>query len=776
MFISLEETTPDEFVLGSFTRIQFPYEAKNETELITNKSSMQVREGLIIKDLMNVLVGNEGTNVVFENRSYLKDILYRLKGPRFVFRQQLDVHFRDIVEKLSTLGSRVYALKQFLHVYNYDLYGNVMGRFCKFIRECLKSYHFLIYQNYQLSQNGHQISIVTFYQQLCDIPMGSLECPAFECITHLYEIAQSINIQSEQRFQKSKLLDMKFCNLMDSLKEDMNTNFLDDIVVDSQNSNKLKGGALLNLVNDAVQKAKGNPKWFRFLYDLYEQISTDYVLILNTWLLKGELCDPFSEFAITEDHSNEKTYDSYYWTNKFAIKRDMLPRQLYSNKLQKLLYFTGKYLRYMKECDFEVSESNSLNFVTSLQDDNLELLILSAYERANFYLIRMLCTAFKFPEFMTSMNQYFLMLDGGKFDKFLNIANHELKRSYFSASTYDIVKAYEKVYLQDIQSNKICYFSAIITVIFENKSFLEELLEIIRTKVTDANDIMKAIDLGSLTNILKENIQKNKESGISEMSTKENQKCIKLAISKLNIDIKIPFPINQILSESHKLEYQILFRHLAMIKFIEKRLEKSWRELGYQTFWTWGFEDSRVRKWIKRCRFIHTKMFDFIRLYIFYSKVEVIDTNWVTIDNVLSEFEEQNYKFDIGRLKQLITEFLSSSMSDLLLSQTNLATCLYELLTLIIIFHEYIMSARKVLLFLDQSLMDSQRLKYNYSFVFEPSEKETKLISLIQVLDSYHLTFQRKVVELSQNLSYYGGIDSPKLLILEKLLLSTFKL
>lgn len=777
MFVSLEETDPDDFVVGNFTRVVLPYKKNNDIDVKINKISPKERETQIVQDLMYVLVGNEGIYITFEDRDYLDDIFYCLKGPQFKIHQHVDVNFRDIVNQLSNLGTKVYSLKQFLSFFNIYSYGKVMGRFCDFIRNFLKRYHTLIYQNNQLFQKHRQLSVVSLYQQLCDVLMESEGCSAFQCISQLYEITQTIIEESKQRFQKSNLMDMKFRNLMNSLKEDMNSSILDDIIIDSQNSKQVKGGALLNIVSDAIQKAKGNLNAYKFIKKLYEHISLDYVIMLNTWLASGKLSDPYDEFVISEDRSNAITYDSYYWTNKFAIKREMLLRQLSSAKIQRMLYFTGKYLRYIQECKTETSEINgTYNSITSLLDNNLELLISSAYERANFLFIQMLCGTYKFHGFINLMNQYFLMSDGGKFDMFLNISNHELKRSFSSASVYDIIKAYERIYSKETATTTVDYFSTITSVKFENRSFLEELLEIIKTKATDANDIMKAIDMGSLNNILKENIEKNTSPDTSQISIKENQRCNKLAISKLNVDIQIPFPINQIITESHKLEYQILFRHIAMIKFIEKRLEKSWRELGYQTFWTWGFEDIRVRKWIKRCRFIHTKMFDFLRLYIFYSKVEVIDINWEKMGNILYEFENQNYEYDVAKLKRLITEFLSSSMSDLLLSQTNLTTCLYEILTLIIVFHEYVMSARKVLLFLDETLMDSQRQKYNFSFVYSHTEKEKKLASLIQVLDSYHLTFQRKMVELSQNLSYYGGVDSPKLLILEKLLVSTFKL
>lgn len=776
MFLSLEETNPDQFLLGEFSKISLPFKTKDQKSSIAAISSFKERERHILQDLFCILIGKEGKYITYENLM-TNDTFERLKGIKYKIDNDIDVNFRDITLKLMDLGTKVSSLLYFKTFFDRHVYGKVIGKLCEFIRNTLKTFQFMICQLNDSSHKDPSFSMITLFQQINNSSLDNTNCSAYKCISHLYDIAQLVIDENQKRLEKSHLIDMKFESLMHSLREGMNNNVLDDIIVDSQNSRQFKGGAILNVVYDQAQKMKGNANSYNFLQMLYETISSDYVLIINHWLENAEILDSFNEFFIMEDKSNKASYSSYYWFNKFAIKREVLLKQISSTELQKMIFFTGKYLRITRECEFTASGMKEHFMpIKSLQDKNLELLITLAYERANQKVIELLCAGYDFPNFMLMMNKHFLISDGSLFDNFLNLTNHELKRNFNSAFVYDISKAYEIIYTTNSHNGCGKLFQSILSIKFESKSFFEELQEIIKTKVTDAKDIMNAMDLKSLTDILKENIQINEQSTNSENTERETRRCGKLAISKLNIDIEIPFPINQVITESHKLEYQILFRHTAMIKFIEKRLEKSWRELGYQTFWTWSFDDFRVRKWIKRCRFIHTKMFDFVRLYLYYSKYEVNEANWARIDHTIAEFKNQNYKYDLSKFKLLITEYLSSSMSDLLLSQSNLTKCMYELLTLIFVFHEYVMSARKVLLFLDESLMDSQRQKYNFSFVYSSAEKEKKLKSVIQVLDSYHLAFQRKLVELCHNLSYYGGVDSPKLLILETLLVSTFKL
>lgn len=774
--VTLDDENADIFNIGSFTNVTLPLKSTHQVESILNIRTLKDREGRIIKDILDVLVGKQGEFIRYNNQ-IPSDNSTQLTVRKYTIDLGIDINFRDTVIKLSDLGSKVAFIMNFESIYNRNVNGQVIGKLCEVIRNTIRLYHLLIDQLVETTKNDSNFNLISLFHRISHQQMEIVDCSALKCIELIFDIIHTIHIENHKRLQSSNLIDMKFESLMNSLKEDLDSNMLDDIIVDSQSSTQVKGGSVLNIVMKITQQNKSDIQSHTFLKNLYEEISVGYLPIINNWLQHGELSDSFNEFFVVEDTINDVAYNSYYWLNKFAIKREGLLCQLNSTELQKMMFLSGKYMRIIRECNYIVpSTPCAFSPIKSLQDKDVELLVSAAYNTANQNILQMLCVAYELPKFMSLLNKYFLISDGSLFDDFLNLSNHELKRSFTTAAIDDIIKSYESVYKKKSQGRSEQLFLTILAIHFEKQSFLEELLEIVRTKVTDRNDIINARNLGSLTDILKANIHSNQISDQQNGGGKETQRCNRLAISKLNIDIKIPFPLNQLVSESHKLEYQILFRHSALIKFIEKRLEKSWRELGYQTFWTWSFDDIRVRKWIKRCRFIHTKMVDFIRIYLYYSNIDVHESNWSRLEHVLSQFQSGNYNYDLNTMKQQLTEFLSSSMSDLLLSQTNLTTSLYELLTLIMVFHEYVMSVRKALLFLDRSLMDSQRVKHNFTFTYSIQEKEKKLQSLIQVLDSYHLAFQRKLVELSQNLSYYGGVDSPKLLVLEKLLVSAFQL
>lgn len=783
--ILLKEVDPETFLLGDFIELSLPdkskQSSKNETKVpVHEMKSSKEREAAVLRDLLYVLTGKEGIYIKYSQEVDQSDIFSCLKGFSYRIHKDIDINFKEIAKQLSQLGKYYSALTCFEKFFNKASHGKVLSRLCEYIRNFLQEYQASVCSFFSLFDSDSNFSIISLYQKLNDISASSTLPSIARSMELLYDVVQLIVKENNKRLKNSNLLDMKFESIMKSLKEDTDTNILDDVFLDLQNSKQVKGGIILNIILSQLEQFNGNDRAYNLFHHIYEFVSTHYLQILNGWLQYGKIADPFFEFFIVESipDSDSSFYNSYYWMNKYAIKREGLLRQFEPIEFQKQVFFTGKNLSIINECNCQhLIKESPFNPIKSLQAADLELVINEAYIRSNNLVYNLLCSGYQLSEFTLLLNKYFLLSDGSSFDNFLNDSNHELKRSYSSKASTDIIRSYDNAYITENKSKIEKLVSDLLEIKFENHSLLEDILDIIKTQVADASELLNASNLQKLTDLLKANLQNNSHSQSSARNSDlEGQRCNKLAISRLNLHLEIPFPLNQVILESQKLEYQILFRHSALLKFLEKRFEKSWRELGYQTLWTWTFEDKRVRRWIKRCRFIHTKMFDFLRIYSFYFKYDVIETNWSSIINFYDDIELGKRNFDLSSFKSQMTDFLSSSMGDLLLSQSDLACCLYDLFTLIIVFHEYVMSLRKALLLMDENLLNIYREKLNLSIRFNSVRKEEKLASLVKGIDSYHLTFQRKLTELCEYLGYYGEIDSPKLLLLHSKLVSSFTL
>lgn len=782
--ISLEDVDADQFQIGDYYRISDLGKGKQQSDFevsgiqsLKQVKSQQQRETIIVRDLINVILGKEGDYIRYklEESEQSNQTKESLRAVKFSISKDIDFSFIDITNKICEHGSRVLTLVSFEQYFNKTSYGIVMGRLCEYFRNFMKEYQNSIF--HYLEESGTEMSILSLFQMLSNRRMQSYGCSIVECVASFYDLIKDIIEEDNKRSKITNLTDMKFENLMTSLKEECSSSSVEDIVYDSRTSKCIKGGIILNLLERHIGISRGFRNSNMLFAQIFEFITTGYLDILNKWLNFGQLDDFFDEFFISEAFPKSDIYNSYFWQNKFAIKMDLLPEQLKSKQLQKKLLLTGKYLRIIKECECDhYFEQIPLSSIKTFRGSNFTILIDAAYNRANILLKRMLNHSYEMRIFVSLMTKYFLLTDGSLVDDFLNHANHELKRSYSSSATQDILRWYKISY--GTKSDDLTYklFSELLECEFEPHSILEDILQITRTRVTDVNDIMQASNMESLSNLLKANIHPNSIPSSPRRPEADNQRCNKLAISRFSIDIRIPFPLNHIISDSQKLEFQLLFRHSILINFLNKRFEKSWRELGYHTFWTWSFGDPRVRKWVKRARFIHNRMFEFIRIYLYYLNNDVIQVNWCKLDSVMENLDNEEESFDLCGFKFQMTEFLSSTICDSLLAQTDLASSLYGLFTLILVFHEYVMSLRKTILLMDENLLKVQKKRLKLSITFSKEEKENKLKTLIDVMDSYHQTFQRKMSDLCKHLEYHGKIDSPKMLTLQEKLVFGFNL
>lgn len=784
-FISLEDLDADSFLLqqsfNSSLSNKSKQTSKNDKKIpLQEMSSTKEREAIVVRDLFYVLTGKEGLYIKYSDDVDESDVDKCLKGYTYRTSKDIDINFKEITKQLCHLGKYFSALSWFIKYFNKSYYGKVLTRFCEYLRNFLKEYQSTVCKFYEAFSTDSAFSLVGLYQFINNFGSETQLPSIYKTMEYLYDITQLLIEDNNKRLDDSNLLDMKFENIMKSLKEDMNTDTMDEVFIDTRNFKYVCGGLVLNIVFSHLMKYKGDDRSYTLFHNIYEFISIEYLEMLNQWLQYGKVNDPFAEFFIVESIRDNKhsIYNSIYWIDKYAIRREGLLKQFEPLHIQKQLFFTGKYLSIINECGCsDIAHKIPFTPIKSLQENNLDLLINEAYARSNQLIYQLLVWKYQMPNFLTLLNKYFLLTDGSLFEDFLNHSNHELKRSLGSASKSTITRSYVVAYERKFNTILEKMIFDLLEPKFERQSILEDILEIIKTQVTDANEILSASNLGKLTNLLKENVQSNTRLNSSDgAASLESQRCNKLAVSKFTIDLTIPFPLNQVVSESQKLEYQVIFRHSSLVKFMEKRFEKSWRELGYHSFWTWNFDDARVRKWIKRCRFIHTKMFDFIRIYLSYSKYDVIACNLNNVNKLLQNINNEGKHFDLSTFKSQITEFLSSSMSESLLSQAKPASCLYELFTLIIVFHEYVMSLRKALLLMDENLLNIYKEQLNLSLKYTDAQKEQKLDTLIRVVDTYHLTFQKKLTELCGYIGYYGEIDSPKMLSLHSKLVSSFRL
>jgi len=112
------------------------------------------------------------------------------------------------------------------------------------------------------------------------------------------------------------------------------------IIVDSIQG--LKGGALISSINSYV--LHGSPGTKILLSKLLKEVSAPILTMIKTWMIEGELNDPFEEFFVKMD---AEVQDQFIWTNKYHLKHSMIPSFL-TNDLARKILLTGKAVNFIK--------------------------------------------------------------------------------------------------------------------------------------------------------------------------------------------------------------------------------------------------------------------------------------------------------------------------------------------------------------------------------------------------------------------------------------------
>ncbi len=101
------------------------------------------------------------------------------------------------------------------------------------------------------------------------------------------------------------------------------------IIIDSIKG--LKGGALCSTINSYA--LNGSPGIKEFITKLFLEASAPLLTMIKTWMIEGELNDPYLEFFITMDPT---VPDSRLWTDKYRLVESTIPSFL-SKDIVKIL-------------------------------------------------------------------------------------------------------------------------------------------------------------------------------------------------------------------------------------------------------------------------------------------------------------------------------------------------------------------------------------------------------------------------------------------------------
>ena len=114
------------------------------------------------------------------------------------------------------------------------------------------------------------------------------------------------------------------------------------LIVDSIQN--LKGGAICSAINTFAMN--GSPSTRQFINRILKEVSAPILTMIKTWMIEGEINDPFREFFVDTDPN---VPDEKLWTQKYSLNYIMIPSFL-SNELAVKILKTGKAVNFIRRC------------------------------------------------------------------------------------------------------------------------------------------------------------------------------------------------------------------------------------------------------------------------------------------------------------------------------------------------------------------------------------------------------------------------------------------
>ncbi|KAF8943777.1 hypothetical protein BGZ47_005073 [Haplosporangium gracile] len=382
--------------------------------------SLKLQESAIIEDVLFTMMGIEGTYIsIVTPVAAPQDVDVEYIHKEFKIDEGLDPSLRDLVSRVLPLASIYLSLEAFVELHSRFEYGYVSHALCAAIRNLLKEYLILIAQleNQFRSSPEFTLQKLWYYIQPTMQTLSSLDI--------LVGVIREAGKKKEPDDEIEALLNPK-----------------EGIPLEC------KGGSILAIIAAGMFNMSGDPVTKKLYGFLLNKTSVPYITMLESWIHKGEIRDPYEEFMIVKSRKVNKEnikedFNDAYWEQRYTIRENYVPSFLVPLKSKILL--AGKYLNVIRECGIHLSQADrsasatiqpsaSTTFLerndilAALSGGRLVDTIEDAYQYANKKLLDLLLKEKQLLGRLRSMKRYFFLDQSDYFTHFLDLASAELKR------------------------------------------------------------------------------------------------------------------------------------------------------------------------------------------------------------------------------------------------------------------------------------------------------------------------------------------------------------
>ncbi|KAI9839293.1 MAG: hypothetical protein M1819_003288 [Sarea resinae] len=735
-----------------------------------NQLSLEAQEAAVLEDLLFVFMGYEGQYIRFVssyNPSNEKD---RLAGPEFRILPGLDPSLRDLTTTMLKMATHYEAVEAFVEVQSREEFGAVNHALCAAIRKLLKDYLVLI------AQLEHQfLTNPSFTLHVLHLHTLSTDHMLFQLYSLAHEILRKNSLLEEDLEDSVDEFD-DVENILESLREG------GDLGPGNIPGKKIcKGGNVLGLLTRRLVSMSGDPAARTLLTTLLREASRPYMEMLNEWLHHGSIRDPHAEFLVKEQKSIrrerlEEDYTDEYWEKRYTIREHDVPPQLEGAREKVLL--AGKYLNVVRECG-GVDVSKGVQDVPKTFDDPRFLdNVNEAYAYANSSLLNLLLTTHALPARLRSLKHYFFLDRSDFFSYFLELGTSELKKPAKSVNSGKLQSLLDLVLRQPGSVAAEDPFKEDVKVQMNEVGLTKWLMRVVSVSGIDQDAPGGGLD--------------SYQTPATQPSNDDDKKIT--GFDALELDYSVPFPLSLVISRKTVLRYQLLFRYLLSLRHLETLLTDSWLNHTKERSWTHKSSNPRLERWKRRAWTLRARMLVFVQQLLYFSTAEVIEPNWRSLMDRLSEGEvtgtttgkgnddkdapqqPKQVNRTVDELMQDHVDFLDTCLKECMLTNSKLLRIHSKVMTTCTMFATYTAYLSRTLMVADPDLAASTNSSTTVpSSAAKPSNASSsapqvhaydpaRLDKLVDILQKYEDNFSRHLKILLDALNYYAATETVVLL------------
>lgn len=801
---------------------------------ISEIDDLRIEQGLVIKDLLHVMLGHEGSYIRYSDRYNPNDRQQLIQGPDFRIAKHMDISFKGIAKKLVKIGKHYCGVNAFIQLYDEPAYGKVIQRLCHEITKFLYDFHFSIEQ-LELRFNTDPSFTVNILET-------SLEQTVAPRLSLLYELVIALDQEDRSReIVRTNPNHHNFSNFIQNIQNDLKQSGDVNMSAETSSLNRCKGGVALNILHAQINQRNGDPASFSFLSTLYNSIAAEYVVMLNKWLCNGDLDDQFEEFFIREssvpniiDPNSEK-----YWDELYMIRIDGLIHQFSRNDFQTKLLLTGKYLNIFKaytHINDVLALGERTDPIVNLHAQDLEVKIERYFDRANQLVLKLIFEGMNLTQLVARFQKHLLLNDAFVINSFISKTFNDLRRNKYGISTTRLISSYAESLKASLHGNDPVWNGEgdsddILndqTISIDSTSFFDLAFEILNVQSFDAQN---ALQSGNASAAFKSLINRtvgveHMTSSASENTQYKSKSIQEYVISGINLDATIPFPINLVFTQNFVFEYQMMFKMQALLAYATQQLNVTWNEINCSTVWRFQGYNRNVTKWLLRCRVLHKRMKDFLVQFQLYVNYDVVNASYddligylqgiassvsakklveyepreITPANQFSDssmfsyfstnpnsiFDEkiklQQRDIDKAALRMdevvgRIGTFLNVVLRDSLLTNQDLILVLKNIIFIIIEYNEQLVKFKKHIIMLHPLLFEQYSNDYPTKFDgarMSKADIAKRFDTLNEIVTDYYQRFNDSLSEFIYSARAIGDVENQKLLVLVETLEKCF--